>query len=222
LTNTNPPVGIFNTTSDIQFSPSGKYLMVTVKGYTINTPGYIYIWPVVGGKVSTTPVISVIPEIKQDWGFSFLSETRVLITDFPSAYDIVNVDPTTYKVTLESFVPVSGAGTCWTAYSSRFNTVFLSLAGNTNLTMVDATSGTIRGHVIQDKIVEGSVDMALDRTYLYTLSVANYISVTDLTGLNHQPSTNVAWGNQVQTFELGVPPGTGREGFTGLAVYPAS
>lgn len=222
LTNTNPPVGIFNTTSDIQFSPSGKYLMVTVKGYTIKTPGYIYIWPVVNGKVSSTPVISVIPEIKQNWGFAFLSETKVLITDFPSAYDIVNVDPTTYKVTLESYVPVTGAGTCWTAYSTRFNTVFLSLAGNTNLTMVDATTGAVKGHVLQNPIVEGSVDMALDKTYLYTLSVSNYISVTDLSGLNSATGTNIAWSKEVQTYELGVPPGGSRNGFTGLAIYPAS
>jgi hypothetical protein len=191
--------------------------MVTLKGSSFTSPGYNYIWPIFAGKISPTPIISSIPVIYLNFGFTFLDETKAIITDFDGAYDIVNISPTTYEVTLDTKVTLPDpAGTCWSIYSHRFNTVFVAQGLSTNLTMVDPTSGAVKGHLIQNPVGVGSVDLALDRNYLYVLQLSNYISVSDLTGLNNKSGTNIILTPEVQSFELS---GT-RSGYTGLAVYP--
>jgi hypothetical protein len=222
MTQTNPPVGPWNTTSDIQFSPDSTYLLVTVKGTTFSPAtsgfGHNYVFPIVHGKVSSTPIVSSIPGMHLNFGFTFLSNSQVLITDFPD-YVIATVDPTTFNVTADSIVTVPGAiGLCWSVLSTRFNTIFLSDGFGPNITMVDPTTGATKGTLVLDAAGEAGLDLVVDRTYLYVLRGNNDISVTDLTGLNSKGTTDVTFEAEIQNFEVV----GNRTGFTGLAVYPSS
>lgn len=215
---TTPPVGPLDTASDIQFSPSSKYLLVTVKCAAAGAAGFQYVWPVVAGKLSTTPVISSIQTLEVAFGFSFLSDSKAVIVDAAggAGYDLVTISPS-YEVTLDTKVAVAGAkAICWSAYSARFNTIFIADGASTNLTLADPATGAVKGSLIQSAAGMGSLDLALDRNYLYVLQSTNAIAVSDLTGLNNKATPNIALTTEVQYFEFS---GT-RSGFTGLAVYP--
>jgi hypothetical protein len=217
INQTTPPIGPLGTASDIQFSPSSKYLLVTVKTSAAAAPGHNFVFPVVDGKVSTTPVISQIPTMHVNFGFSFLSDSKAVITDAASGYGLVTITPT-HEVKLDTAVVVADQkAICWSAYSSRFNTIFISDGGISNLTLVDPVTGAVKGLLYQDAAGKGSLDVALDRNYIYVLKGTNTIAVSDLTGLNNKATTDVGLAAQVQHFTL---PGT-RSGYAGLAVYPS-
>lgn len=191
--------------------------MVTVKTSVGTAAGHNYVFPVVDGKVSSTPVISQISSMHVNFGFSFLSDSKAVITDASSGYSLVTITPT-YEVTLDTGVVIADQkAICWSAYSSRFNTIFISDGGNSNLTLADPVTGAVKGLLYQDVAGMGSLDVALDRNFVYVLKGTSTIAVSDLTGLNNKKTTDIGLAAQVQHFTL---PGT-RSGYAGLAVYPS-
>lgn len=221
--NTNPPVGPWNTTSDIQFSPNNDYLLVTIKGTTFAPAGSGYgkniIFPIVDGKVTGETVVNTIPGMHLNFGFSWLPDNRVIISDFPD-YVVATIDPTNFTMTATNNVTVPGAmGLCWSVYSPRFDTIFLSDGFLPNITMVDPTTGEMKGVIVQNPDGNSGVDMSIDRNYLYVLRGNSNITVHNLTGLNSKGKANLTIDNT--EFQNFVVEGN-RKGFTGLAVYPSS
>lgn len=213
-----PPLAPFNTTSDIQFSPCSKYLMMTLKGGSLTSPGKVYIWPVVNGQVQTTPVVTVIDTLILPFGFNFLSNNKIVVTDAASGYSIVNVNPTTFEVSLIQQVKIpSSKLICWTAYAPRFNTLFMTDGGVgfTNITLVDSVSGQVKGEMVQPASQVVGLDITVDRTFVYNLKGDNTISVADISGLN-----NKSYDLAQPEFQAYTLPGD-RRGYTGMTVYPS-
>jgi hypothetical protein len=222
LNQTQPPVGPFSTVSDIVFSPTGKYVMVSTKGATPTTSGAFHIFPVTAsGNISTTPIVSTLAEIDFFlFGFSFLSDSKGYATDAGYGGALISISPT-FQVTVDSTVVIPDqVFTCWTSYAPRFNSIFLADACIPNVTVVDPVTNIHKGYLHQDVGSIGSLAVKLDRNFLYVLKAISTISVTDLTGID-SPRNNFSLGPEslIQTVDFsGI---TQRPFVSGLTIYPA-
>jgi hypothetical protein len=216
LNQTTPPVGPPGTVSDLAFNPSQTALIATVKGNGV-TPGYIFSYPVNwDGSIATEPIISRPSELFVDFSISFIgSDSRAIITDPAYGASIVNISPD-LEFSVETKIPIPGEGAvCWSVYSERFNTIYVFDGANPNVTLIDPSSGAIKGVIAETPSAGGSLDSQIDRQFLYTLKGNPYIAVADNTGLTHGKLPT-----QVQLFDLSsLGP---RTGFEGLAIYPSS
>ncbi|KUJ20110.1 uncharacterized protein LY89DRAFT_682894 [Mollisia scopiformis] len=217
LNQTTPPVGPPGTVADILFNPSSTALFVTIKGMP-PTPGFIVAWPVLSsGVISSTPMISSPSELVVDFSIDFLgSDSSAVITDASYGASIVSISPTfSVSVAVKTVIPNQGAS-CWSAYSSRFNTIFVMDGGNPNITLLDPATGAIKGVEVQDAAGKGSFDAKVDRNFLYVLRGGASVSVLDLTGLVGKGTS----GMQVQSLDLSAL--GSRALWTGMAIYPSS
>lgn len=167
--------------------------------------------------MSTTPVVSQIESMHVNFGFSFMSDSKAVITDAASGYNLVTITPD-HKVVLDTAIVVPDQqAICWSGYSARFNTIFISDGGNSNITLANPVTGAVKGLLYQDASGKGSFDVAFDRNYIYVLKGSNSIIVSNLMGLNQKSKSSLPIASQVQHFVL---PGV-RSGYAGLAVYPS-
>ena len=217
LSQSTPPSGPPDTSSQIQFNPSSSAVFATIKGDAGSKPpqnGFIYAWPVQNGQISTQPVVSVPAPIVMDFSIDFLgSDSSALIADPSFGASIVSISPS-FEVSerVHVVIPNQGAA-CWGVYAPRFNSAYVIDAGHPNITIVDPASGAKKG-AIQLSDVTGGFDTAIDRTWMYVLSGSGTIAVVDLAGSN---SGKVP--RQVQNFDLSSV-GSPTE-FQGMAVYPS-
>jgi hypothetical protein len=215
LGQTTPPVGPPGTVSDIVFNPSETALFVSIKGAP-PTPGSIYVYPVVDGWVSTTPVISKPATLLVDFSLNFLgSDDRAVITDPAYGASLVDIS-SSYDVTVATKIVIpTEAAICWSAFSSRFNVAVLFDGGSPDVTIIDPASGAITGVITLDTANAGAFDSKFDRNFLYSLRGGPAITVLDSTGLTHGKIPSV-----VQNFDLSSV--GSRQTFEGLAIYPSS
>ncbi|KAH6665114.1 hypothetical protein B0J14DRAFT_522288, partial [Halenospora varia] len=209
LNQTTPPVGPPGTVSDLVFNPSSSALVATIKG-SPNSPGSIYIYPVLPScLISTSPILSKPSALLLDFSLSFLgSDSKAVITDPAYGAALVAISPKfSVSVTKKIVVPDQKA-TCWSLYSSHYDTVFLMDGGNTNVTLVNPSTGEIKGLAVQSAAGMGSLDAAIDREYFYALKGAPLVSVS--TDMGKKP-------REVQSLNLSAL--GSRQGWTGLAVY---
>jgi hypothetical protein len=201
LGQTTPPVGPPGTASDIVFNPSETALFVSIKGAP-PTPGSIYVYPVVNGYVSTTPVVSNPATLLVDFSLNFLaSDSKAVIT---------------YYVTVSKKIVVTNEkAICWAVFSERFNSIALLDGGSPNVTLVDPASGAITGVVALDAAGTGALDSKLDRTFLYILRGAPEVTVLGDMGLTHGKVPT-----ELQSLDLSAL--GSRQGFQGLSIYPSS
>lgn len=213
LTQTTPPVGPPGTGSDIVFNPSSTALFVTLKGDGSN-PGYIFAFPIVSKQISSKPVISRPPELLLDFSLNFFDiDTKGIITDPAYGASIVSV-ASNFSVTVDKRVAIPGQGaTCWSAYSSRFDAVFIFDGGKPNITTLDPKTGDVKYTITGAVGRGGSFDSVVSGEFLYVLQGAAGISVFSLLGSVGNGKTP----KLVQSLDLS---GLGsRQGWQGLAVY---
>lgn len=214
LGQTTPPVGPPGTVSDIVFNPSETALFVSIKG-TPPTPGSIYVYPVVDGYVSTTPVISKPDTLIVDFSLNFLgTDDKAVVTDPAYGASIVDISKS-YAVTVSKKIVVADEkALCWATYSDRFNSIALLDGGSPNITLADV-SGAITGTFALDTKYMGVFDSALDRTFLYALRGGPAVTVLGDMGLSHGKVPAVL--QSLDLSSLG-----SRQGFAGMAIYPSS
>jgi len=215
LGQTTPPVGPPGTASDIVFNPSGTALFVTIKGAP-PTPGSIYVYPVIQGAVSTTPVVSKPATLLVDFSLNFLgSDDSAVVVDPTYGASLIDISPS-YAVTVSKQIVVAGeAAICWSAFSDRFNSIALLDAGKPTVTLVSPASGDITGVVALDAANKGAFDSKNDRTFLYILRGGPAVTVLGDMGLSHGKLPTV-----LQTLDLSAL--GSRQGFQGMAIYPSS
>jgi hypothetical protein len=215
LGQTTPPVGPPGTVSDIVFNPSETALFVSIKGAP-PTPGSIYVYPVVHGAVSATPVISKPATLLVDFSLNFLgSDDKAVITDPAYGASLVDISPS-YTVTVSKQIVVANEkAICWATYSDRFNSIALLDGGSPDVTLVSPETGAITGVVALDAANAGALDSALDRTFMYILRGGSAVTVLSDMGLTHGKVPT-----ELQSLDLSAL--GSRQGFQGMAIYPSS
>jgi hypothetical protein len=215
LGQTTPPVGPPGTASDIVFNPSETALLVSIKGAP-PIPGSIYVYPIVDGYVSMTPVVSKPTTLLVDFSLNFLgADSKAVITDPAYGASLVDIS-STYYVTVSKQIVIAGEkAICWATYSDRLSSIALLDGGSSNVTLIDPESGAITGVAVLDVAGKGAFDAKLDRTFMYILRGAPFITVLSDMGLTHGKMPT-----ELQSFDLSSL--GNRAGFQGMAVYPAN
>ncbi len=158
-------------------------------------------------------MISTPAGVLLDFSISFLGrDSKAVIADPAYGASLVDISDT-FVVTVSKKITVAGEkAICWSAYSERFDSIFLMDGGVTNITILDSATGAITGSITQSAAGAGSLDAAVDRTFLYVLKGAALVSVSDLTGLEG----NKKIPKQIQSFDLsalGSRPGVSGNGY---------
>lgn len=222
LNQTTPPaVASSFTAQHVFFNPSSTALFAIVFGSN-NThpaiPGTFFAWPVIDGKVSTTPVISVIPNLRQLFSGQFVNDDTMIVTETTFGTALLHVSPSLKITEKQTTVIPNQLAACWTSYSPRFDSVYVSDALTTNVTIIDPKNGAIKTQVPLDTSLGGAVDSAVERRWLYVLTggpgIAANVAVIDLEGSNSGRAPV-----PVQNFRIGDSHLSAD--FIGMAVYPS-
>ncbi|KAH8890887.1 hypothetical protein GQ53DRAFT_162043 [Thozetella sp. PMI_491] len=211
---TTPPVGPFNTASEIVFNPSSSALFATVKGNP-TTPGFIYAFPVRNGLVSPAPVVSRPPELLVDFALTFLNDSQAVIVDPSHGAAFLDVAYPSLDVHVAKDIVIQGqVAACWVEYSARFNAVFVFDAGRPEVVALDPLTGDIKYTIVAPPQTRGNFDSVVFGKYLYMLQGASGISVFTLEGSVGNGKTP----SLVQNLDLTAL--GSRSGWIGMAAYP--
>ncbi|KAL9120009.1 MAG: hypothetical protein Q9187_003439 [Circinaria calcarea] len=170
-----PPAGLPNTVSDILFDEGETKLLVTVKGTPeVANPGFLSVFPVVNGVVSTTETRSSPPGT----GFLFGS------VNIPGTNSILATDPTFGAVALNirpnntatsgAFARIAGqAATCWATVSPSTNTAFVTDAVVNRLVELDLVDLSVITVLNLTNGNQGMLDLQAAGNFIYALNPGN-------------------------------------------------
>ncbi|TGO82746.1 hypothetical protein BPOR_0767g00050 [Botrytis porri] len=208
LNQTTPPAGPAGTVSDLLFNHSQTTLLASVKGNGF-APGSFIAYPVSQNdkRISSTPIISEPPQVRLNFGISFLgSDHRLAVSDPAIGASLVSMSSSSIAT---ADVPITVAGesaVCWIEYNKKRGELYLMDVAVSNITVVDAKTGAIKKGIQQDDAGLGSVDARLGGDFLYVLKSASEINVIKTSG-----------GKTVQRLNL-TNLGS-RQGFVGMATW---
>ncbi|TGO22027.1 hypothetical protein BPAE_0187g00160 [Botrytis paeoniae] len=208
LNQTTPPVGPAGTVSDLLFNPSQTTLLASVKGNGL-APGSFIAYPVSqsNNSISSIPIISEPPQVRLNFGISFLgSDHRLAVSDPAIGASLVSISSSSI-VTADVPITVAGeSAVCWTEYNRKREELYLMDVAVSDITVVDAKTGAIKKGIQQDDAGLGSLDARLGGDFLYVLKSASEIDVIKTSG-----------GKTVQKFNLSNL--GSRQGFVGMATW---
>jgi hypothetical protein len=133
---------------------------------------YLYAYPTIDGQVSQTPVISSLKDVATPFSLDFLSsDSRLFVTnphkESPGAV-MVDVSPS-LEATEAKIVTIPHQGaSCWAAYASEYDTLFVMDAFNPTITTVNPTLGQSVAQFNFTTPSFGLADTLVDRDFLYT------------------------------------------------------
>jgi len=147
---TNPPTGPANTVSDIIFNQDESQLLVSVKGTPNGTVGFIANFQVTSGTpfaLASTPVTSTPQNGVLPFSMTLVGDCgdTILNTDAAFGVSVSKFDPNTGAIVNSSFVAIQNqTATCWSSYSERTETFYVTDVGNNRVTqfVVDADGPT--------------------------------------------------------------------------------
>ena len=214
---TTPPSGPQGSAAQVFFNPDSTAVFATVKGNPDSKPvkpGSFAAWPVVKGSVcEDNAVVTQDSNIILDFGFSFVDETTVFLSD-PSFGAAFLRTEANLSLVEEAHLVIPGQGAiCWTQYWQPGGTLYAIDAGINQIHTISASTRTLESPIIVTGLessanVSGVFDSAINNGLMYSLLDANGISVVDL-----------AKKVQVQYFDL---EGFGsRQYYTGMATWPS-
>jgi hypothetical protein len=218
LNQTTPPTGPFSTASDIQFNPSSSALIVSVKGSPLTKPvssGYLFAWPVTGGQVGRTAVVSKLPSLILDFSLTFVgTDFDLFITDPALGGDFLSVNSTLgMAVTMPVNITYQKAA-CWSYYEPSSQTVFVADAAQSNITAVSAVDGSIVQTVNFTPSLQGGQDMIVVGNSMYVISSSGTVVNIDIAGFS---SKNAAY--EVQKFNPLQGGPNARDVISGIGAY---
>nr|POE63249.1 hypothetical protein CFP56_04152 [Quercus suber] len=179
---TSPPMGPPGETGDIYFTPDSSAVLVSVKGGvgTPPSPGFIVAYPVVKGVVSTDPIHFQSPNIALDFGATWITKSRLLLTDAASGVALLNVDED-LAITEISNTTIPGQGaTCWADYDASLNQAYAMDAGAPYIYLINPSTGALEGHIAVESSLMGVLDEVILDEKMYLLTGVNGIVVVDL------------------------------------------
>lgn len=208
-----PPTGPPGSAAQVLFNPDSSAVFATVKGNAGSKPvklGSLVAWPVVNGDVSTAePVVTQIGDLTMDFGFIFISESTIFLSDPSFGASLLEVQSDLKAIeTVHTVIPKQMA-LCWTQYEPSLNTLYAIDALTPNVFLLNAQSGALEGAIAAPGSGSniGVFDSAIWEGKMYSLPATNGLLVFDL-----------AEKKQVQYVDL---TGFGvRQHYQGMAVWP--
>ncbi|KAF2162730.1 hypothetical protein M409DRAFT_68993 [Zasmidium cellare ATCC 36951] len=186
INETTPPSGPPGSAAQVLFNPDSSAVFATVKGNPDTKKlGSMAVWPVDNGDISQgEPVVSTFDGLYVDFGFLFVSQSEIFLSDAGSGAALVTVGDG-WKVTLKEHTVIPGQqATCWTAYVPSLNTLYAIDAGYDGVYTLDPATGkqtgTINVQIPGGNATMGVFDSFVKNETLYSLVGSNGLVVVDL------------------------------------------
>lgn len=183
INETTPPNGPPGSAAQVLFNPDSSAVFATVKG----SPklGSMSVWPVENGDISQgEPVVSKFDGVLVDFGFLFVTETEIFLSDAGSGAALLTVGEG-WHVTEKVHTVIPGqVATCWTAYVPELNTLYAIDAGRDVIFTLDSTTGKQTGgipvQIPSSNTTMGVFDSFVKGEMMYSLVGTNGMIVVDL------------------------------------------
>lgn len=185
-----PPSGPPGSAAQVLFNPSSTALFATIKGNAGSVPpklGSFAAWPVEqDGNIShESPVMTQISDIFMNFGFTFITDERIFLSDPSFGASILKVQEN-LKIVEGTHVVIPGqVAVCWTQYWQSTDTLYAIDAGTHDVYTLSATTGALESPILVSASttsanITGLFDSAIKNGLMYSLTDVNGISVTDL------------------------------------------
>jgi hypothetical protein len=187
LGQTNPPTGPANGIADVFFTEDSSTLIVVVKGDGTSVhPGFIALYPVVGGKVSYSNSETHPAGTAVMFGSANIPGTNnILVSDATFGAVILSLSDLSKPLALTNITDQKA--TCWAVTSSVTGTGFVDDVAVSQLTEIDLSTGAIVSEVNDGNDNQGMIDMRAVGGRIYALSPGNgtipaAVTVFDISG----------------------------------------
>ena len=187
LGQTNPPTGPTNGIADVFFTEGSSTLVVVIKGDgTSAHPGFIALYPVVGGKVSYSNSETHPAGTAVMFGSANIPGTNnIFVSDATFGAVILSLSDPSKPLALTNITDQKA--TCWAITSSVTGTGFVDDVAVSQLTEIDLSTGAIVSEVNDGNNNQGMIDMRAVGGRIYALSPGNgtipaAVTVFDISG----------------------------------------
>lgn len=196
---------------DIYFKLDSSAVISSIKGPPILKsfgPGTLVAYPVVDGEVSTEAVNFIKSDILVDYGATWISNTKLLLSDPTVGGHLLDVPADLKNISQVASIIIPGqSAACWADYSSVLDTGYIMDAGLPLIYTINPSTGALEGQIETPDYTAGLYDEAIMDEKMYALTGANGISVVDLKAKS-----------QIQFLNL---TGFGdRQNYQGMALWP--
>jgi hypothetical protein len=202
LGQTTPPTGPTNTLAQVFFTANDTRLITTVKGDpNTNKTGFISVLPLRDSSSSvferhdtrSTPSGTAV----LFGGVNIPDTSELFITDASFGATVLDLNPTTDKVSLQHKMVIQGQkATCWAAYSQARESVFVTDAAANRLVEISNDGSKILSIIDLKNGDPGLVDLQICGRFVYSLSPGNGTTSAAITVVDSFK------GQQIQHFML--------------------
>jgi hypothetical protein len=188
LNQTTPPSGPLNTVSQTFFNSDSTALLTTVKGDpTKNNTGFLSSFPVVNGCVSMTGTKSSPNGTAVLFGSTVLpGRNDIFVTDASFGAATLSSSTSDFSVAnVKAQTKIAGQkATCWTTFSARTGTAFVTDVARNTLNEIDTVTGAIVATVNGTYGNLGMIDLASKGGFVYVLAPGNSTVVGEGKGVS--------------------------------------
>jgi hypothetical protein len=189
LGQTTPPKGPLNTVSQTFFNADSTALLTTVKGDpTVNKTGFLSVFPVVNGQVSTQDIQSSPAGTAVLFGTALIPySNNIFVTDASFGSATLSLSAANIATVSASTKIADQKATCWAAISDVTNSAFVTDVAVNHLVEVDTTTGAIIKELNSTNGNPGLIDLVTKGNFIYALSPGNNatkaaVTVFDISG----------------------------------------
>jgi hypothetical protein len=189
LNQTTPPSGPLNTVSQTFFNADSSALFTTVKGNPgVNNTGFLSVFPVVNGAVSTTETRSSPAGTAVLFGTALLpNSSDIFVTDASFGSATLSLDGNNDGSVVAKTNIADQKATCWAAFSDVTGTAFVTDVAVNHLVEVDTATGSLINELNSGNGNPGMIDLVSAGNFIYALSPGNEsvkaaVTVFDVSG----------------------------------------
>ncbi|RDW58663.1 hypothetical protein BP6252_13139 [Coleophoma cylindrospora] len=184
-----PPKGPTNTVSQTFFNADSTALITTVKGDpTVNNTGFLSVFPVSNGVVSTKDVQSSPAGTAVLFGAALIPGSKKLfVTD--ASFGSATLSLSTANVaTVSSQTKIADqAATCWATFSAVTKSAFVTDVAVNHLVEINTSTGQLIKSIDLGNNNPGMIDLVSAGNFIYALSPGNAttaaaVAVVDVSG----------------------------------------
>lgn len=178
-----PPVGPTNTVSQTFFNADSTALLTTVKGNpAVNNTGFLSVFPVVNGTVSTQDTKSSPAGTAVLFGTALVpGSSNIFVTDASFGSATLSLSAGFIAKVTASTKIAGQVATCWATISDVTDSAFVTDVAVNHLVEVDPVTGALIKETTLTNGNPGMIDLAAAGRFIYALSPGNRTARTAVT-----------------------------------------